>query len=69
MVSFINVAALTRYHGKKTLQVAMSRLLTFEDGSDEVRVQCYLHTADYASQGWYAPAERILQLSKPFRKE
>jgi hypothetical protein len=47
----------------------MSRLLTFTDGSDTVRVQCYLHTADFASPGWYAPAERILKLSKPFRME
>ena len=33
----------------------MSRLLTFEDGSDEVRVQCYLHTSQYAPQGVVRP--------------
>jgi hypothetical protein len=29
-------------------------------------VQCYLHTSDHAPQGWYAPAERTIQLGKPF---
>jgi hypothetical protein len=29
----------------------MSRLLTFTEGSDEVQVQCYLHTSIYAPQG------------------
>lgn len=64
-VNFMNVSALTRHHAKKTT-IPMSRLLTFTDGSDQVRVQCYLHTSDYAPQGWYAPAERVLQLSQPF---
>jgi hypothetical protein len=63
---FINVAALARHHAWKTT-LPMSRLLTFTAGSCEVRVQCYLHTSDYAPQGWYAPAERVLHLSKPFR--
>ena len=43
----------------------MSRLLTFTEGSDELRVQCYLHV-DYAPQGWYA-RERVVRLGKPFR--
>jgi len=47
----------------------MSRLLTFTDGSDEVRVQCFLHTSDFAPQGWYEPVEKTLKLSKPFRME
>jgi hypothetical protein len=64
-VTFVNCAALSRYHGRHN--VPMSRLFTFADGSDEVRVQCYLHTSDYASQGWYAPAERRVRLTKPFR--
>ena len=64
-VRFINCAALTRYHGKGH-SYPMSRLLTFTEGSDLLRVQCYLHTSDYAPQGWYAPAERILRLSQPF---
>jgi hypothetical protein len=63
---FINCAALARHHGRHT-SVPMSRLLTFTDGSREVRVQCYLHTADHAPQGWYARAERVLELGKPFR--
>ena len=67
-VNFINVAALTRHHASKTT-VPMSRLLTFTEDSNEVRVQCYLHTSDYAAQGWYAPAERILRPSKPFQYE
>ena len=44
----------------------MSRLLTFR--GDEVRVQCYLHTSQYAPQGWYAKAERRLKLPTPFRR-
>jgi hypothetical protein len=64
-VNFANVAALSRHHGRTN--VPMSRLFTFEEGSDTVRVQCYLHTSDYAPQGWYAPAERQLPLGKPFR--
>jgi len=67
-VNFINVAALTRHHGRKELCIPMSRLLTFKEGAKECRVQCYLHTSDYAPQGWYTPAERVLRLSKPFRR-
>ena len=63
---FINVSALSRYHGGHD-RVPMSRLLTFTEGSVEVRVQCYLHTSDYAPQGWYAPAERILGLARAFQ--
>jgi hypothetical protein len=44
----------------------MSRLLTFTDKSDEVRVQCYLHTSQHAPQGWYPKVERTLRLTKPF---
>ena len=63
--SFINVAALSRHHGRTN--VPMSRLLTFTDGSDEVKVQCYVHTSQYAPQGWYAPAERVIRLNKPVK--
>ena len=66
--NFINVAALTRHHARRTT-VPMSRLLTFTEGSNEVRVQCYLHTSDYAPQGWYAPVERVLRLGKPFQSD
>jgi hypothetical protein len=63
--TFVNCAALSRHHGRTN--VPMSRLFTFTHGSDEVRVQCYLHTSQYAPQGWYAPAERTIRLGKPFR--
>lgn len=45
----------------------MSRRFTFTEGSNEVLVECYLHTSDHAPQGWYAVAERTLPLGKPFR--
>ena len=64
-VCFINAAALARYHAKFT--VPMSRLLTFTDESTEVSVRCYLHTSDYAPQGWYAPTEQTIHINKPFR--
>ncbi|GIS83573.1 MAG: hypothetical protein CM1200mP15_22050 [Dehalococcoidia bacterium] len=31
--------------------VPLSRLLTFTEGSREVKVQCYLHTSGYAPEG------------------
>jgi hypothetical protein len=65
-VGFVNCAALTKFHVAR-LTVPMSRRLTFTEGSDEVLVECYLHTSDYAPQGWYAPAARTLPLGKPFR--
>lgn len=65
---FINAAALTRYHVVSTHpNPPKSRLLTFTEGSPEVRVQCYIHTSEFFPQGWYLPAERILRLSQPFR--
>lgn len=63
---FLNVSALTRYHGRKH-SLPMSRLLTFTEGSDEVKVQCYLHTSEFAPAGWYAKAERTLKLPRAFR--
>lgn len=62
---FLNVSALTRYHGRENSR-PMSRVLTFTPGSDEVRVRCYLHTSEYAPQGWYDKVERTLKLPKPF---
>jgi hypothetical protein len=47
-------------------RVPRSRLLTFEEGSDSVRVQCYRHTNDYARQGWYPRADRRVALARPF---
>jgi hypothetical protein len=63
-VTFVNVASLTRHHARKS--VPMSRVLTFTEGSDVLSVRCYLHTAQYAPQGWYAPAERNVPLRPPF---
>ncbi|MFH1918874.1 MAG: metallophosphoesterase [Planctomycetota bacterium] len=63
-VTFINTAALTRHHGGK---VPMSRLLTFTEGSRRVCVQCYLHTSEHAPRGFYAKAERTIEVGKPFR--
>jgi len=65
-VGFINWSAITRHHAGKA---PMSRLLTFEDGSDRVRVQCYLHTGEFAPEGWWEPAERTLPLRHPFRAQ
>jgi hypothetical protein len=63
-VSFLNVGTLWPHHMGK--HHPMSRLLTFTEGSCEVNVKCYLHTSDYAPQGWYDRAERSLPLRKPF---
>jgi hypothetical protein len=60
------VAGLTRYHGPLGINVPRSWLLTFTDGSDEVSARCYLHTSDYAPQGWYPKFDKVIKLSKPF---
>jgi hypothetical protein len=64
-VYFVNVAALTRYHVSNHA-IPMSRLFTFTDGSPDVRLQCYLHTSEYAPQGWYDKVEKTLVLNKAF---
>jgi len=63
---FINAASLSRYHMSRTT-LPMSRLLTFTPDSRRVRVQCYLHTSQYAPQGWYPKAEKTITLDMPFR--
>ena len=63
-VTFVNVAAISRYHGKRN--ISMSRLLTFTEGTSEVNIRCYLHMSDYAAQGWYDSAERTAPLRKAF---
>jgi hypothetical protein len=68
--TFINVAGLTRYHGSPENQqnrVPRSWLLTFTDGSSEVTARCYLHSDEYAPQGWYPKYDRVIRLSKPFK--
>lgn len=63
---FINAAALTRWF---VADHAMphSRLLTFQDGSVDLKVECYMHTDEYRSQGFYDQKKKILQLTKEFR--
>ncbi len=63
---FINAACLSRYHG--SLNVPKSRVLTFREGSCDVRIRCYMHTSEFLPQGWYMAAERTVGLSKPFRR-
>lgn len=68
-ITFANVSALTKYHGRKQRQHwPMSRLFTFTEGTDRLRIQCYLHTSDYAKQGWYAPVEREVPLRYKFNR-
>jgi hypothetical protein len=62
---FINAACLTRYH-VMTSSVPKSRVLTFTQGSDQVRARCYIHTSEFLPQGWYDKVERTLTLSRPF---
>ncbi|CCB66604.1 metallophosphoesterase [Hyphomicrobium sp. MC1] len=63
--NFVNCAQLSKYHSFVTCP-PMSRHFTFTAGSRLVRVRLYLHDDSYAPQGWYASAERVLELSKPF---
>lgn len=64
-VTFLQVAALTKYHGGSH---SLSRLLSFTNGSDHARIQTYLHEASYRNNpvGFYAPAERSFPLRHPF---
>jgi hypothetical protein len=32
-----------------------------------VTAQCYLHTSDYAPQGWYSKFDGVIKLSKQFK--
>lgn len=62
-VTFANVGAMPRYHGRANRRWwPSSRLLTFEQGRNRVRLQCYVHTSHYAQQGWYDPAEQVIEL-------
>ena len=62
---FMNVASLSRHHMPITT-LPISRLLAFTPGSSEIDVRCYLHTDQYAPQGWYDKARRTLDLGAPF---
>lgn len=65
-VNFVNVAQLSKFHSFISLP-PMSRHFTFTAGSRLVRVRCYLHDDSHAPQGWYAPAERVIELGRPFQ--
>jgi hypothetical protein len=67
--TFINVAGLTRYHGPLENGVPRSWLLTFTEGSDEVRAQCYLHGNEFAPKGFYPKVEHVIKLSRPFKSQ
>jgi hypothetical protein len=64
--NFVNCAALTKHMAHKG-SAPMSRLFTFADGSDEVLIQCYLHTDQHAPKGWYQPAERRVRIGRAFQ--
>jgi hypothetical protein len=69
--TFVNAAGLTRFHGSPDSlpnRVPRSWLFTFTEGSDEVTVRCYLHGDEFAPQGWYTKSDRVIKLSKAFRK-
>jgi hypothetical protein len=66
--TFINAAGLTRYHSVPGTAVPRSWLLTFTDGSSEVTARCYLHSNEYAPQGWYPKADHVIELTKPFKE-
>jgi hypothetical protein len=63
--TFINVAAMSKYHAGRTT-MPMSRLLTFDPGRDTIDVGCYLHTSDYAQQGWYDRVAKAVSLRHRF---
>jgi hypothetical protein len=63
--TFVNCAQLSKYHSFVTCP-PMSRHFTFTNGSKLVRVRCYLHDDSHAAEGWYPPAERVIELGKPF---
>lgn len=65
-VGFLQVAALTVHHGGSH---PMSRLLTFTDGTQEVKAAVYLHDASYRkhSVGWYEPSTTQFQLRHKFQ--
>jgi hypothetical protein len=65
--TFINVAGLTRYMTYPQDCIPRSWLLTFVQGSNELTAQCYLHSNDFAPQGWFNQFDRTITLSRPFR--
>ena len=66
-VTFVNVAALSRHHNPLVVPPS-SRLLTFTEGSDELRIQYYLHSNDYYYPGWFVGEEVTVRLGRPFMR-
>ena len=64
-LTFINASALTKRHGGG---IPMSRLLTFTHGSDQLKIDLYLHekSAKAGPVGWYKPASRTATLRHQF---
>ena len=65
-VTFVNVSALTR-HFVHLHAMPHSRLFSFEDGSDRVVIDCYMHSDEYREQGFYREKQSRIQLTKPFQ--
>ena len=64
--TFINVAALTRWHVKHHA-TPLSRILTFEESSEKLSVECFMHSDDYREKGFYDEKKIELKLSKKFK--
>ncbi len=64
-VSFLQVAALTRFHGGA---LPLSRVIKFTEGSDRVKADVYLHQGTYKKNpiGWYEPASETFPLRHKF---
>ncbi len=65
-VTFDNVSPLTRWF---VMDHAMphSALLSFEDGSTEATIECYMHSDEHRRQGFYDEKAARVKLTKPFR--
>jgi len=64
-VTFLNVAAMTRFHANRPVP-PKSRLLTFTEGSNELDMQCYIHTSEFLPVGWYDSVRRVAPLRHQF---
>jgi hypothetical protein len=67
-VTFVNVSALTRWFVHPHA-MPHSRLFTFEDGSDQAVIDCYMHSDEYRDQGVYEEKQCQVQLTKRFQHE
>jgi len=67
-VTFVNCAAMTKHHVMQKT-VPLTRLFTFTQGLDSATVRCYLHTDDYAPQGWFDKVKRDVKLKHSFQSE